>query len=194
MVLLLTLLSAIPVGRNWAALSPHTFSSFCFFGFSEDSQKGSKFRRSQFLIRNFHLVAENLNKGFLSAGSRLHKLFKLLPDFGYGFLPFISGGSVVCVCCLDVFYDLVNVFMDDVIEIILSVYLCDFKGSHIKVIVSRRIAFHDALPGSFQFQIHLADTHTGDTVSDNGNVRHEPGKTFMGGKLAEQTVVDPAAS
>ena len=48
---------------------------------------------SQFLIRNFHLVAENLNKGFLSAGSRLHKLFKLLPDFGYGFLPFISGGS-----------------------------------------------------------------------------------------------------
>ena len=123
MVLLLTLLSAIPVGRNWAALSPHTFSSFCFFGFSEDSQKGSKFRRSQFLIRNFHLVAENLNKGFLSAGSRLHKLFKLLPDFGYGFLPFISGGSVVCVCCLDVFYDLVNVFMDDVIEIILSVYL-----------------------------------------------------------------------
>ena len=84
--------------------------------------------------------------------------------------------------------------MDDVIEIILSVYLCDFKGSHIKVIVSRRIAFHDALPGSFQFQIHLADTHTGDTVNDNGNVRHEPGKTFMGGKLAEQTVVDPAAS
>lgn len=74
------------------------------------------------------------DKGFLSAGSRLHKLFKLLPDFGYGFLPFISGGSVVCVCCLDVFYDLVNVFMDDVIEIILSVYLCDFKGSHIKVI------------------------------------------------------------
>ena len=115
MVLLLTLLSAIPVGRNWAALSPHTFSSFCFFGFSEDSQKGSKFRRSQFLIRNFHLVAENLNKGFLSAGSRLHKLFKLLPDFGYGFLPFISGGSVVCVCCLDVFYDLVNFFIDDVI-------------------------------------------------------------------------------
>ena len=51
-----------------------------------------------------------------------------------------------------------------------------------------------SLPGSFQFQIHLADTHTGDTVNDNGNVRHEPGKTFRGGKLEEQTVVDPAAS
>ena len=61
------------------------------------------------------------------------------------------------------------------------------------VIFAGAIPFNDFMPDSINKGIEVLNLHGGNSVHINLNVRKKLDKIFMGGKFAEQTVVNPTA-
>ena len=70
-----------------------------------------------------------------------------------------------------------------------------WAGLHfqMRVIFARAIPFYDFMSDSIDKGVEVLNLHGGNPIHINLNVRKKLDKVLMGGKFAEQTVVDPTA-
>ena len=61
------------------------------------------------------------------------------------------------------------------------------------VVFARAIPFNDFMPDGIDKGIEVLNLHGGNPIHINLNIRKKLDKVLMGGKFAEQTVVDPTA-
>ena len=96
-------------------------------------------------------------------------------------LPYISDNAV-------------QIVMQDMAEKVALLYLPQLQRPHIKVILSRRMAADDRLPGGFEDQVHLLHPHIGNPVNEDFYIGHQPLEVRMRGQFAEKPVVDLATT
>lgn len=155
----------------WLGLSPHIVWIFQQFRQAQYPHKRREILRSNLVKGNLHLISEFVDYPFLIT-AQLHGTVKLFLDLCKSWLG-IGGGAVGDMSLTNILNDAVQIIVDRVAEKITFLYLSQLQGTDIKVILSRRMAADHFLPGGLQHQIHLGNSHIGDPVNENLNIRHQ---------------------
>ena len=121
--------------------------------------------------------------------AQLHSTVKLFLDLCKSRLR-IGGGAVGDMGLTNILNDTVQIVVDCVAEKVALLHLTKFQCTDIKVVLPRRMAADHFLPGGLQHQVHLGNSHIGDSVNENLNIRHQPLEVLMCGNLTQQPVVD----
>ena len=87
----------------------------------------------------------------------------------------------------------VEVIQNHVTEILIITDMCGLQHLQMRVIFAGAIPFNNFMPDGINKGVEILDLHGGNPVHINLNVRKKLDKVLMGGKFAEQTVVDPTA-
>ena len=125
--------------------------------------------------------------------TQLHGTVKLFLNLRKSRL-WIGGRAVGDMGLTNILNDTVQVVVDCVAEKITFLYLSQLQRADIKVVIPWCMAADHFLPGGLQHQIHLGNSHIGDSVNENLNIRHQPLKILMCGNLTQQPVVDFSAA
>ena len=133
-----------------------------------------------------------MNHPFLIT-AQLHGTVKLFLDLCESRLR-ISGGTVGDMSLTNILNDTVQIIMDRVAEKITLLYLAELQRADLKVVIPRRMPADHFLPGGLQHQIHLGNSHIGDPINENLNIRHQSLEVLMCGNLTQQPVVDFSAA
>ena len=78
-------------------------------------------------------------------------------------------------------------------EILIITDMCGLQHLQMRVIFAGAIPFNNFMPDGINKGVEILDLHGGNPVHINLNVRKKLDKVLMGGKFAEQTVVNPTA-
>ena len=87
----------------------------------------------------------------------------------------------------------VEVIQNHVTEILIITDMCGLQHLQMRVIFAGAIPFNNFMPDGINKGVEILDLHGGNPVHINLNVRKKLDKVLMGGKFAEQTVVNPTA-
>ena len=87
----------------------------------------------------------------------------------------------------------VEVIPYHVAEILIITDMCGLQHLQMRVIFAGAIPFNDFMPDGIDKGVEVLNLHGGNPIHINLNVRKKLDKVLMGGKFAEQTVVNPTA-
>ena len=87
----------------------------------------------------------------------------------------------------------IEVIQNHVAEIFIIADMGGLQHFQMWVIFARAIPFYDFMSDSIDKGVEVLNLHGGNPIHINLNVRKKLDKVLMGGKFAEQTVVDPSA-
>ena len=105
-------------------------------------------------------------------GSHLYGLFKILFNLIQCWL-WVGCGLVFQMGFPYIPDNAVQIIMKYMAVKIVLLYLTQFQRPHIQIIFSRCVFFKNALPGSFQNQIHLVHPHISDLVNKDFHINHK---------------------
>ncbi len=97
------------------------------------------------------------------------------------------------MCSTNIPDDYAYIVLYHVAEIFIILNVCSLQNPEVRVILSGAVAFYNFVPDGIHKGVEVLNLHGGKPIYINLNISQKLYKILVGGKFAQQTVVNPAA-